>query len=164
MSGLGKGNTRQGQKQLHSGRPKSAGEIDLEAGREKLGLSGDDSACSRCGKTQPEMTPSLLAGLLAERVFNWVVAPDRFLLGSRQWKPRHYFQPTKRVVDAFRLLEASAPEQYTICRVKNGYCSAQIQINGQMGEAKEHSEAVAVTFAVARALGIPVVSLEGQAQ
>ena len=163
MSGSDKTKTRQGRKQLHAGL-KSAASLELKESCKKSGLSGEDQTLSRYDQTRREITSGLLASLLAERVLKWGVAPDRFLLGARQWKPRHYFQPTKRLVDAFRLLEASDPEQYTISRVKNGCCSAQIQINGQLGEAKERSEALAVTFAVARALGIPVVSLEGQAQ
>lgn len=100
------------------------------------------------------MTANVLAGLLAEQIMGWRVAPDRFLLGERQWKPRHYFQPTKRTADAFRLLEASSAERYTISRRDHDSCSAQIQIKGVVGEANEASEALAISIAIARAIGI----------
>lgn len=100
------------------------------------------------------MPPDLLAAWLAERVLKWRVGPDRFLLGERQWKPRHYFQPTKRAADAFRLLEASGAEYYTITRLERGICSAEIQINGVAGQAREASEALAISVAIARAVGI----------
>ncbi len=81
------------------------------------------------------------------------VAPDCFLLGARQWKPRHYFHATKRVADAFRLLDAAA-ESYMISRSERGCCSAQIPIGGVVGEANEASETLAISLAIDRAIGI----------
>jgi hypothetical protein len=102
----------------------------------------------------PMKTTEHLTALLAERAMGWRVGPDRFLLGGRQWKPRHYFQPTKRPADAFRLLDASGAERYTITRCERGNCSAQVQIKGVVGEAREASEALAISLAIARAIGI----------
>lgn len=100
------------------------------------------------------ISADLLTAHLAQRIMKWRVSPDRFLLGSRQWKPRHYFQPTKRPADAFRLLDASGAERYAISRREHGGCSAQIQIKGVVGEANEASEALAISLAIARAVGI----------
>lgn len=100
------------------------------------------------------ISADLLTARLAQRIMKWRVGPDRFLIGDRQWKPRHYFQPTKRAADAFRLLDASGAERYAITRCERGGCSAQIQIGGVVGEANEASEALAISLAIARALGI----------
>jgi len=53
------------------------------------------------------MTTSELTALLAQRVMRWTVAPGRFLMENRRWKPAWRFQPTKKLEDAFRLLDAA---------------------------------------------------------
>jgi hypothetical protein len=97
-----------------------------------------------------------LTALLAQRIMGWRVGPDRYLLGGRQWKPRSWFQPTKRLIDALRLLKAANADQFTVVRAGRGLWSATVQISGVVGEATENSEASALTIAVARSLGLEV--------
>ena len=87
-----------------------------------------------------------LTTLLARRVMGWDVAPDRFLVGNRKWMPRWQFQPAEKLEDAFRLLEAAAPQEYTMgcegqelfwVRVRNG------QANGHGTAAARHSNSTA---------------------
>jgi len=101
-----------------------------------------------------------LAAILAERIMSWRVGPDRFLLGGRRWLPRWRFQPTKRLEDAFRLLERVAPQEYSMGEIKGGGFWVKIRAAGAVGEASESSKARAITFAVARALGIDMDSCE----
>ena len=84
----------------------------------------------------------------------WGVGPDRFLPGDRRWIPRWRFQPAVRLADAFRLLERLAPEEYTMGAAPNGGFWVKVSIAGVIGEASESSKARALTFAIARALGI----------
>jgi hypothetical protein len=97
-----------------------------------------------------------LTALLAERVMGWTVAPDRFLTGKRGWTPRWKFQPFKRLDHAFRLLDQLAPEKFTMGATEDGCFWAKVRVAGTTGEAHESSKAMAITFAVARALGIDV--------
>ncbi len=66
------------------------------------------------------MTIEQLTATLAEGVMGWSARPDRFILSNRGWIPRWPFRPAERLEDAFRLLEAAAPEQYTLSGEKNG--------------------------------------------
>lgn len=102
------------------------------------------------------MTRDLLTGLLAEKAMGWRIAPDRFLLGERKWKPRHYFQPTKRPADALRLLKIATVESYTVERNRRGNYTVSVRIAGRHGEATERSGALAISLAVARALQIDI--------
>ena len=86
----------------------------------------------------------------------WRVGPDRFLLGERRWKPRWYFQPTERTVDALRLLEAAKPERYSISGSEGSGFAVEVRINGVIGQASDSSQARSITLAIARALGIEV--------
>lgn len=101
------------------------------------------------------MTANILTGLLARRVLGWTVAPDRYLIAHRQWLPRWRFQPLKRLEDAFRLMEQAAPEEYTLGSETGGFW-ARVRVKGTTGEAHEATQPRAVTYAVARALGIEV--------
>jgi hypothetical protein len=101
-----------------------------------------------------------LTAILAQRVMGWRVGPDRFLMGDRRWQPRWRFRPLERSPDAIRLLEAAAPQLYTIQENKNGVVSVRVQIEGTTGEAQERSKARAIVLAIARALQMPVDSLE----
>jgi hypothetical protein len=92
---------------------------------------------------------------IAERVMGWEVAPDRFLLGDRRWLPRWRFQPTEKLEDAFRLLDAAMPQQYKMGREAAGLFWVRVRIAGKTGEARHHSKPRAITQAVARALQIP---------
>ena len=100
------------------------------------------------------MTNDQLTAILATRVMRWKVGPDRFMTGGRQWQPRWYFQPTERLQDAVRLLEQAAPQEYAMGAAKNGGFWARIRIAGVTGEAHESSQARALTFAIACAIGI----------
>jgi hypothetical protein len=101
-------------------------------------------------------TTEQLTVLLAERVMGWVVTPDRFLTGKRGWMPRWKFQPTKRLDHAFRLLDQVAPEKLTMGDTKGGGFWVKVRVAGTTGEASELSKPRAITFAVARAVGIDV--------
>jgi hypothetical protein len=100
------------------------------------------------------MTTSELTALLAQRVMRWTVAPGRFLMENRRWKPAWRFQPTKKLEDAFRLLDAADPEQYTINRRCGGPFLVRVQIGGVAGQASGTCMAAAITHAVARAVGL----------
>jgi hypothetical protein len=94
--------------------------------------------------------------MLAERVMGWAVGPDRFMMGNRGWTPRWRFQPVDKLDDAFRLLQEAAPQAYSICGDDKGSIHVQVRINGAVGEARESSMPSAVTYAVARAVGVEV--------
>lgn len=100
------------------------------------------------------MTIDQLTVLLAGRVMGWRVAPDRFLTGSRHWISRWRFQPTERVKDAYFLLEQAAPQEFSMDRTPDGRFWVKVSIGGRTGEARESTQARAVTFAVARAIGL----------
>jgi len=95
-----------------------------------------------------------LTAVLAERVMGWTVGPDRFMMGNRGWMPRWRFQPADKLDDAFRLLQEAAPQAYSICGDSKGSIHVQVRINGAIGEARGPSVPGAVTYAVARAVGI----------
>ena len=100
------------------------------------------------------MTGEQLMALLAERVMGWRVSPDRFLINNRRWLPRWRFQPADKLDDAFRLLQEAAPQAYSISGDDKGGIHVQVRINGAVGEAQGTSIPGAVTYAVARAVGI----------
>jgi hypothetical protein len=100
------------------------------------------------------VTRERLTGLLAERVMGWTVGPDRFIMVARQWQPRWRFQPLQRLEDAFRLLERAAPQEYSVGATADCNFWAKVRIAGVSGEARESSQAEALTFAIARAVGL----------
>jgi hypothetical protein len=102
------------------------------------------------------VTTDQLTTILAEHVMGWKVGPDRFMMGGRQWQPRWRFQPVQRMADAIRLLEQAAPQEYTMSAAENGGFWARVRIAGVTGEAREPSQARALTFAIARAIGLKV--------
>lgn len=106
------------------------------------------------------MTKNGLTAILAQRVMNWRVGLNRYLTGDGHWMSLWRFQPLDRLPDAARLLEAAAPERCTIRADKTGLVSVRVQIAGQTGEARERTRARAIVLAIARALQIPVDSLE----
>jgi hypothetical protein len=105
------------------------------------------------------VTIQRLEELLAERILGWRTAPDRFLMDGRRWIPRWRFQPTTRLKDASRLLDAAAPDEYMV-GAENGTFWAKVRIAGTTGEAHESSQARAITLAVARAIGLDVSTCE----
>ena len=103
------------------------------------------------------VTSEDLSATLAARVMKWGVAPDRFLLDGRRWLPRWRFRPTERIEDAFRLLEALDPEEYTMRGRRADEFRVRVGLhNGDIGEATDKSKAQAITYAVARAIGVDV--------
>src|SRR5689334_12677749 len=71
------------------------------------------------------MTAEGLTAALAERVLGWKATPDRFVISNRRWMPRWRFQPTKNLEDAFRLLDATNPLEYTLRKKRNGIYQVQ---------------------------------------
>ena len=102
------------------------------------------------------MTSENLAALLAERVMGWTVGPDRFLIGKRGWMPRWRFQPAEKLEDAFKLLDSASPQEYSIRGDDNGNVHVRVVIDGAAGEAQGRSKPLAITSAIARAVGIEV--------
>ena len=100
------------------------------------------------------MSPPELTALLAQQVMRWTVHPGRYLMENRRWKPAWRFQPMKKPEDAFRLLDAADPEEYSINARRGGAFTVRVQIGGVVGEASDSSKARAVTYAVARAVGL----------
>jgi hypothetical protein len=99
------------------------------------------------------MTAERLTEILAELVMGWRVAPGRFMIGGRGWKPAWRFQPTERLEDAFRLLDAADPSEYSIAR-QDGVLTVRVRIGETLGEARDTSKPRAITYAVARAVGV----------
>jgi len=102
------------------------------------------------------VTGERLTDFLAERVMGWTVGPDRFLMGNRGWMPRWRFQPTEKLADALRLLEVAAPEEYSLRGDSEGNIQVHVRIGDAMGEACSGSKPRAITWAIARAVGIHV--------
>lgn len=103
--------------------------------------------------SESHMTTDQFVVTLAERVLHWRATPERFLTGNRGWLPRWKFQPNRILKDAVRLLEATAPETYSINADGRGF-RVSVQIGGAEAEFCCESEAQAITYAVARALGL----------
>ena len=101
------------------------------------------------------MTSEHLTAILAERVMGWTIGPDRFMMGNRGWMPRWRFQPAENLDDAFKLLEKAAPQDYAMGDDGKGFW-VRVRIGKAIGEARDASKPRAITFAVARAVGIEV--------
>jgi hypothetical protein len=102
------------------------------------------------------MTAEVLTALLAERVMHWRVGPDRFLTGDRRWLPRWRFQPAENLMDAFQLLDGAAPEAYSMSGGSEVGFLVRVRIGNFTGEAGGMSKPLAITHAIARAVGIEV--------
>jgi hypothetical protein len=105
------------------------------------------------------MTSERLTSILAERVMGWRVGPDRFQMGNRAWLPRPRFRPTERIQDAFRVLLAAEPSEYTMAGGSGRSSWARLRIDGAFGEASSSSMPTAISLAIARALGIQGTSV-----
>ena len=97
-----------------------------------------------------------LTAALANRVMGWKVCPNRFVTSGKSWIPRWRFQPADKLNDALRLLHEAAPQAYSICGDDKGSIHVQLRIDGAVGEAWGTSISDAITYAVARAVGIEV--------
>jgi hypothetical protein len=102
------------------------------------------------------MTLDQLTAVLAERVMGWTVGPERFLMGNGKWLSRWKFQPAEKVEDALRLLESAAPQEFAIQGDQTGITRVRVRIAGAVGETAEVSLPLAITHAVARAIGIQI--------
>jgi|ERR1022692_4235693 hypothetical protein len=100
------------------------------------------------------MTTPELTALLAQRVMRWTVHLGRYQMENRRWTPAWRFQPTKNLEDAFRLLEAADPDDYSINSHRGGTVTVRVQISGTTGEASDTTKARAITHAIARAIGL----------
>ena len=100
------------------------------------------------------MTDEHLTALLAERVMGWTVGPDRFMTGNRGWLARWRFQPAEKLADALRLLEVAAPKEYSVRGDSEGNSRVHVRIGEATGEACSASKARAITWAIARAVGL----------
>lgn len=106
------------------------------------------------------MTDAQLTATLAVKVMGWVAKPDRYMTGSRGWLPRWRFQPMKNLENAISLLEASAPDECSIVRHQGTNWAVTISIGDHLGRAQDHSQARAITLAVAQAVGLDVSACE----
>ena len=105
------------------------------------------------------MTAEQLTALLAEHVMQWRVGPTRFQMGNRGWLPRSRFRPTERIQDAFRVLLAAEPSEYTMAGGKGTSSWARVRIDGAFGEASASSLPTAICLAIARCIGIQGTSV-----
>jgi hypothetical protein len=102
------------------------------------------------------MTDDRLTAILVERIMGWSVFPNRIMTGGRSWLPRWRFQPTKKLRDAVRLLQRLAPQESAMGAAENGGFWARVRVGGATGEARDSSQARALSLALARVIGIEV--------
>jgi hypothetical protein len=102
------------------------------------------------------MAPDQLTAILSQRVLNWRATPNRFLTRDRGWMPRWKFQPTERLSDATRLLEAANPEAYSIVAAANGAFCARVSVGGVTVEAHARTKPLAICLAIAKVIGVEV--------
>ena len=100
------------------------------------------------------MSNEQLTAILAQRVMRWRVGVDRFLMNDGGWKPLWKFRPTERREDALRLLDAAKPIEYTISTLSDGGYRVRVVIGQSAGIAQDIVEPRAITYAVARAIGV----------
>ena len=73
-----------------------------------------------------------------------------------RWIARWRFQPTKKLTDAIRLLEATAPQEYSMAVNANGEFWVKVKIGGNVAQVQDRSKPLAICRAVAAAYGIGV--------
>lgn len=100
------------------------------------------------------MSSEQLTAVLADRILGWRTAPGRFMMAGRGWTPAWRFQPTEKREDAFRLLDAAAPLEYSIAHRHGARFIVRVLIGDAVGAAEDSSEARAITYAIARAIGV----------
>ena len=105
------------------------------------------------------MTKELLADELVTRVMGWKTTPDRFIKSGRNWLPKWRFSPLTCLDDTFQLLNR-ARSTYAFTKNSLGTVTAQVSVGDRAGSASGRSEAVTISVALARALGIQVDSQE----
>ena len=100
------------------------------------------------------ITVENLTAILAEQVMGWRVCPDRFMTGNRSWVRRGEFRPTENLQDAQKVLDAIPTCEYSMGSTQEKVCWARIRVRNAVGEASARSLALAICFAVAKAIGI----------
>jgi hypothetical protein len=90
---------------------------------------------------------------LAARILGWRPSSDRFIKCGRSWLPKWRFAPLTCLDDAFQLLDRSA-STYKLEHSSAGAFNVEVNLAGRVGRAAGEPQARAITFAVARALGI----------
>jgi hypothetical protein len=100
---------------------------------------------------------SRLADKLAERIFAWRPAPDRYLKPEGGWVARSRFRPFDDVRDALRLA-GKLTRRYSLRSTPDGF-TVEVNHGGRVGRATDKSQARAITLAVADAIGVdPITS------
>jgi hypothetical protein len=111
--------------------------------------------------------PEEFTTLLAVHVMGWEIGPDRYLMGRRRWSPRWRFQPLKRLEDAFRVLNAANPDEYTIHVSRGDGCSVRVRLGRKTVEHHDASQPRAISLAIAAVMDLDVESgrsLKGRAE
>src|SRR5206468_3536611 len=93
---------------------------------------------------------------LAVRVMSWRLAPGRYLESDKTCIPRWRSQPVEKPAETLRLLEVAAPEEYSVDGDRDGNSRTRVRIGATTGEACCVSKRRAITWAIARAVGIQV--------
>lgn len=97
-----------------------------------------------------------VTAIMAEKVLGWSVGPDRYMTGDRRWMPRWRFRPAENLIDAFQLLDSAAPDEYSMSGGSGVRFQVRVRIGDVVGEACDASKPRAITYAIARAVGIEV--------
>jgi hypothetical protein len=99
------------------------------------------------------ITDQTVVDQLAARILGWRPSSDRFIKCGRSWLPKWRFAPLTCLDDAFQLLDRSVGT-YKLEHSSAGMFSVEVNLAGRVGRAIGEPQARAITFAVARALGI----------
>lgn len=102
------------------------------------------------------MTDAVLTDVLAQRVMHWGVTADRYLIGNRSWIPKWRFNPLEKLEDAFKLLDHSEANRYTISMTGAAGFEVEVDLDGRVGTATREPKPRAITLALARSLGLEV--------
>ena len=127
-------------------------ESDLQTyldGRANRAAAVDSWTTTKGGLT---MTPAQLTAALAERVMEWKVCPDRFVMSGRSWIPKWRFRPLESLDDAFLLLDRAGCS-YVLSLGADGIFTVVAQIGGRIGKATGEPKARTVTLAMSPGLG-----------
>jgi hypothetical protein len=90
---------------------------------------------------------------LACRFMGWRLAPGRFITSGRHWMTRRHFQPLQNLDHAFQLLGA-VNATYSLTFTEAGVLTATVRVGDLIGQASGEPNAMTVTLATARALGL----------
>lgn len=101
------------------------------------------------------ISDTVLIDQLVQKVMQWQVTPDRFIMSGRSWMPRWRFQPLNNLENAFELLQMAATS-FTLATSPDGDFTARVQVGDRIGIAAGEPKAAVITVAVARAIGIHI--------